>query len=202
MSQLLLTPVIPNIEVKRWTLDEYHRMVEGGYLGEDDDVELLEGWIVPKMPRNPPHDDAIEEINYALLEILPKEWRIRIQSALSIAIASSEPEPDLFVYRSKHARRGKHPTPEITPLVIEVSDSTLNRDRTVKQRIYARARIPVYWIVNLPDRQVEVYTDPSGPTRSPKYRSKRYYRNGASVPVVVGGEEVGRIAVSALLSDN
>src|SRR5580692_6965610 len=90
---MLLTPIIPPIEVKRWTISEYHEMIEGGYLDEDDAVELLEGWIVPKMARGPDHDNCIEEINYLLLDVLPKGWRVRIQSALTIAASESEPEP-------------------------------------------------------------------------------------------------------------
>lgn len=76
--------------------------------------------------------------------------------------------------------------------MVEVADSSLERNRTVKLRIYAWGRIPVYWIINLPDRQVEVYGDPTGQAKSPRYRQRRYYRNGFSVPVVVAGEELGR----------
>jgi len=57
----------------------------------------------------------------------------------------------------------------------------------------------VYWIVNLPDRQIEVYTEPSGPTKKPKYGKRRFYRNGSSVPVVIAGEEIGRIPVKSVL---
>jgi Uma2 family endonuclease len=80
-----------------------------------------------------------------------------------------------------------------------VSDTTLTHDQTVKQRIYARARIPIYWIVNLRDRQVEVYTDPSGPTSSPRYRHKQIYEEDQSVPLVLDGKKVGSIAVRDLL---
>ena len=196
---MLLPAIVPPLEVRRWTLDEYHRMIDGGYLGEDDPLELLEGWIVPKMPRNPEHDDAIDQINCALLSILPKTWGIRTQSATTIAEAESEPEPDLFVRVSPLPRRRRHPEPSHICMIIEVADSSLTRDRTIKQRIYALAGIAVYWIVNLPDRQIEVYTDPTGPAKKPRYRHKRIYRNGATVPVVIAGEEIGRISVTAML---
>jgi Putative restriction endonuclease len=193
---MVLEPIIPPIEVKRWTLSEYHAMIDGGYLGEDDPVELLEGWIVPKMSRGRTHDDCIEEIHYLLLDLLPTGWRIRIQCAMTIAASESEPEPDLFIYT--HAQRKRHPVPSQTALVIEVADSSLARDRGTKQRIYARGMVPVYWIVNLPDRQIEVYTEPSGPTKKPKYGKRRFYRNGSSVPVVIAGEEIGRISIKSV----
>jgi Uma2 family endonuclease len=195
----LLPAIVPPVEVRRWTLDEYHRMIEGGYLSENDDVELLEGWIVPKMPRNPPHDDSIEDINYALLAILPRSWRIRIQSAMTISSSESEPEPDLYVRAIRASRRRWHPEPAEIGMVIEVSDSTLARDRTLKLRIYAAAKIPVYWIVNLPDRMIEVYTSPGGPSKKPRYRRQRIYRNGDSVPVVIAGKVFGSIPVTAML---
>ena len=104
---MLLTPIVPPSEVKRWTLDEYHRMIEGGYLGEDDPVELLEGWIVTKMPRNPPHDESIDDALYALLDILPRSWRIRIQCALSIAIAEDRKSTRL---NSSHIQKSRMPS--------------------------------------------------------------------------------------------
>ena len=197
--RMLLEPIAPPIEVKRWTLDEYHEMIEGGYLDEDDRVELLEGWIVPKMPHNPEHDLAIEDVEDQVSPLLPKEWKVRIQSSLSIPAVESEPEPDLVVCVRQAQRRRRHPRPADTALVAEVSDTTLRRDRTLKQRVYARGRIPIYWIINLDDRQVEVYTDPTGPAKKPRYRRKRIFRNGDSVPLVIAGKEIGRIAVSTNL---
>jgi hypothetical protein len=195
----LSTPELPPFEVKRWTLEDYHNLIRDGYLGEDDDVELLEGWIILKMPRGTDHDLAIEDADDLLSAVLPGGWKVRIQSALTIAAAESEPEPDLVVCIPQSRRRGRHPEPADTALIIEVADSSLERDRTVKQRIFAATSLPVYWIVNIPDRIIEVYTDPSGPTRNPRYRRRRNYRNGATVPVIIGGTEVGRIPASSLL---
>jgi Uma2 family endonuclease len=84
-------------------------------------------------------------------------------------------------------------------LAVEVAESSLARDRTIKARIYAAARVPVYWIINLVDNQVEVYTDPTGPGSTPVYRQRQDYRRDDLVPLVVDGHEVGHIPGHELL---
>jgi Uma2 family endonuclease len=170
----------------------------GGVLTEDDPVELLEGWIVPKMPHNLPHDGTIELADGALRPLLPSGWRLRIQS--SITLADSEPEPDLVLARGD-ARTyvARHPGPADIGLLTEVADSSLARDRGDKARIYARAGITVYWIINLVDRQVEVYTDPTGPDPNPHYRRHQVYDITQPVPVIIAGQQVGQVAVRDLL---
>jgi Uma2 family endonuclease len=107
-----------------------------------------------------------------------------------------EPEPDVAAVRgSRHDYGDRIPGPEDIGLLIEVSDSTLPYDRGEKGMAYARGRIPVYWIINLIDRQVEVYSRPS----ARGYRSRRVYKPGQEIPVVIAGAEVGRIAVAAIL---
>ena len=93
----------------------------------------------------------------------------------------------------------RHPSPADIGLVIEVSDTTLAADRIDKCRIYARAGIVCYWIVNLNDRQIEAYTAPSGPTASPGYGQRTDYLNGDQVPLVLDGQTVAMIAVQDLL---
>ncbi len=92
-----------------------------------------------------------------------------------------------------------HPTAADVGLVAEVADSTLNRDRNDKGRIYARAGIPIYWIINLVDSQVEVYTLPSGPTSSPSYGQQQDYQAGSDIPLVLDGAPVASIPVLELL---
>src|SRR5436309_2218555 len=94
----------------RFTVDQYHRMIEAGVLDENDRVELLEGWIVPKMVHNPPHDCAVSLVQTSFAGFLPKSWIMRIQSA--ITIDDSEPEPDVVVAKGP-ARRylTAHPHP-------------------------------------------------------------------------------------------
>jgi Uma2 family endonuclease len=86
--------------------------------------------------------------------------------------------------------------------VVEVADVTLRRDRSTKKRIYARAGIPVYWIVNLPERRIEVYSDPTGPGEQPDYRQHEDYAAPAEVPVLIEGCQAGRVPVAALLPAN
>ena len=93
----------------------------------------------------------------------------------------------------------RHPGPEDIGLLVEVAETSLDRDRGWKKRIYAVARIPVYWIVNLVDRQVEVFTNPSGPGEQPDYGACQVFLPGDQVPVVLDRNEVGRIAVHDLL---
>src|SRR5947207_2591394 len=87
----------PPVPVHRFTVEEYHRLIEHGVLTEDDRVELLEGWIVPKMTHNPPHDATIQIVDEQLRPLLRRGWMLRIQSA--ITLIDSEPEPDLAIVR-------------------------------------------------------------------------------------------------------
>jgi Uma2 family endonuclease len=188
----------PPLPIRRFTVDEYHRMVRAGILAEDDPVELLEGWLVLKMPRNPPHDSALYRTAKRISERLPAEWLCRSQLALTADV--SEPEPDVAVVRGPEERYDReHPRPRDTALVVEVADTTLLRDRTLKAALYARVGIPVYWIVNIADAWVEVYTDPTGPDPSPQYRQRRDYGRDEMLPLVLDGQEVGQLAAGGCL---
>jgi Uma2 family endonuclease len=191
---------IPSAPVHRFTVDEYHRMIKAGVLTENQRVELLEGWVISKMPHNPPHDSTIDLVVGQVEEILPQDWFIRVQSA--ITTEDSEPEPDIAVVRGPRGRYLKsHPrTPEIG-LLIEVSDTTLDHDRNDKAPIYARARIPTYWIINLVESRVEVYREPSGPDSSPCFHDLRFYGKDDSIPVVLDDKEIGQIEVGKLFPD-
>jgi Uma2 family endonuclease len=192
-----LHPAIPPFPVHRFSVQEYHELGRHGVLTADDRVELLEGWIVAKMTINPPHGAAIGLCEQALRAVLPAGWYSRIQ--LPITLSDSEPEPDLAVVTGgprDYARR--HPGPDEAGLVIEVADTSLQRDRE-KCRIYARAGISTYWIVNLLDQCVEVHTQPSGASRMPRYQRHEVVRLGAMVPLFLGGTEIARLAVSNLM---
>lgn len=183
---------------RRFSVPEYHKLIEIGVLTENDRLELLEGYLVNKMSRNPPHDAAIQLLQDALLGLLPAGWRLRIQSA--ITLADSEPEPDLAVVRGNaRTYTQRHPGPADAGIVIEVSESTLDGDRIDKGRIYARAGIAVYWIVNLVERQVEVYTQPSGPGASPSYGQTSIHKESDAVPLVLDNVTAGMLNVRDLL---
>jgi Uma2 family endonuclease len=136
-------------------------------------------------------------VEEAVRSRLPSGWIIRIQSSLTTS--DSEPEPDVAVVRGgprDYLRR--HPHAEDTCLVVEVADSSLQRDR-IKARLYARAGVPAYWIVNLIDSQVEVYWEPTGPSAQPEYRQKAVYRSGDRVPFLPPGGAVHEIPAVELL---
>lgn len=181
----------------RLTVEQYHRMIEAGVLVEGDPVELLEGLLITKMTKNPPHDTSLSLTHYAIADLLPSGWVIRIQSA--VTTGDSEPEPDIAVVLGPRRRYAKaHPRPKHVALLVEVADASLSEDRGRKARLYARARIPIYWIVNVREFKVEVYTDPKG-GRSPGYSRRRDYGIDDSVTLIIEGKEVGRIAVKELL---
>jgi Uma2 family endonuclease len=183
---------------RRFSVPEYHKLIEIGILTENDNLELLDGYLVHKTSRNPPHDAAIQKIMKRLFRILPPDWELRIQSA--ITLSRSEPEPDLAVVRGDATRYlVNHPGPADIGLVIEVADSTLNADRIDKGRIYAEATIAYYWIVNLVDKQIEVYTHPSGATATPSFAHRQDYRMGDDVPLLLDANVVSNVPVRELL---
>jgi Uma2 family endonuclease len=182
----------------RFSVDDYHRMIEVGILTSGDRVELLEGCVVQKMSQNPPRHTALQRTRKRIEALARTGWEVRIQAP--ITLPDTEPEPDVAVARgddSVYATR--HPGPADIGLVVEVSDSTLDFDRRDKAEMYARAGVVEYWIVNLVDRQVEVYTRPSGPTPAPAYSQRQVYGTGMSVPLVLDGVTLGQIAVNDLL---
>ncbi len=183
---------------RRFSVPEYHRLTEIGVLTEDDNLELIEGYLVLKMSRNPPHDGTIQLVSDTTGSALPAGWCVRIQSA--VTLADSEPEPDIVVARgTKRTYLVCHPGPADIGTLIEVADSTLAGDRLDKGRIYARAKVPIYWIVNLIDRQIEVHEQPSGPTAAPAYAKVTTYRIGDQIPLVLDGNPVANFAVQDLL---
>jgi Uma2 family endonuclease len=176
----------PTPRVRRFTVDEYHRLIEDGYFAHDERFELLEGWIVAKVSRNPIHDAALSIAMKVLDRVMPTGWHARVQSGFTTA--DSEPEPDLAIVRGdERDYTARHPGPADAALVIEVANTSLPEDRDLKARVYARANVGVYWIINLTDRVIEVFTDPSGPAPSPAYAKRQQFTIGESVPLVIPG---------------
>jgi Uma2 family endonuclease len=173
-------------------------MIQAGVFARDNRFELLEGWIVPKMSRNPPHDASMELARGEVSHRLPQGWHVRQQSA--ITLEDSEPEPDLALVEGT-ARRysARHPEPADIQLIIEVADSSLMEDKRRKMRLYARAGIHEYWIINLVASQVEVHTDPTGPSGVPEYHARREFKIDESVPLIIGGQVLAPIPVKDLL---
>lgn len=186
------------LPVRTFSVSEYHRMIRDGYFGADERFELLEGLIVEKISRDPVHDAALEIVMEVLRNRLPDGWRVRPQCA--ITTGDSQPEPDLAVVRgAPRERLGHHPGPVELALVVEISNTSLAEDRDWKGRIYARAGIASYWVINLIDGRIEAYSDPSGADSAPAYRRRTDLGPEAQIPFVVDGVERGPIAVRDLL---
>jgi Uma2 family endonuclease len=178
----------------RFSVDQYHEMIHKGILAEDQSVELLDGWLTEKMPKNPQHRVATRLTREALERILPADWYVDSQEP--ITLANSEPEPDVVVVRgyTRHYL-DRHPGPDNVGLVVEVADASLEHDQTLKLRLYAEAGIAVYWIVNLVESHVEVYADPS----AGGYRQRIIHGKGDSLVMTLGGVEIGAIPVVDIL---
>ncbi len=176
----------------RMTVDEYARIAE---MLDDPRVELIDGHLVKKMPKNPEHSWSTKRVFKALERLLPAGWTWRTEQPVRIP-AYDEPEPDVSVVRgSDDDYMHRKPGPADVALLVEVSESTLVTDRGEKLRAIANARIPIYWIVNLIDRQVEVYTNPV----VDGYAARHDFLPGQQLPVVIDGQQLGQIAVNEIL---
>ncbi len=181
------------VRLKKWTVEEYERLVALGALTENDRVQLLEGEIVEVSPQNAPHMTAVHLIYEALRSLLPPGFTVRVQGPLTLA-PNSEPEPDVAVVRgSPRDYRDRHPGGGDTVLVVEVADATLFFDRERKGKVYAGAGIPEYWILNLNDRELEVYREPEGR----EYRVRMVLQEGVAVVPLFRPD--ARISVGDLL---
>lgn len=152
------------VRTRRWTRFEYDKLIDAGFLGPGDKIELLAGQLCVSEPQNNPHAMAISLGLDALQKALAPRWHVRVQ--LPIALDDeSEPEPDLAVVSGGPREYPEHPSRPA--LVVEVADSSLTLDREHKGSLYARAPLPEYWIVNLVDRVLEVYRNPSPDAEAP-----------------------------------
>jgi hypothetical protein len=182
----------------RLSVEQYHSMIANGILEEDAQIELLEGLLIAKMTKNPRHRLSTGLLQDFLLSILPPNYHLNLQEP--ITLKDSEPEPDLAIILGQRLNfRDRHPNAASLELVIEVSDTSLERDRTIKQRIYARAGIPIYWILNLGDRQLEVYTQPN--QEESVYKECQIFTATESVGLTLRENEsaIGSICVGKLL---
>lgn len=174
-----------------WARAEYERLVSAGVLGPSDRVELLEGEIIEMTPEKSRHAAAVDLSVEALRSAFGSSFSIRVQHPLAVSEAS-EPEPDLAVVRGS-ARDYVDQHPKSAVLVVEVSDTSLEYDRTRKARVYAGAGIAEYWIVNIVAGILEVHRDPG----ESGYQSLQKLRTGDLVsPLAAAGASV---AVADLL---
>jgi Uma2 family endonuclease len=181
--------------IYRLSVGQYEALVASGVFTERDRFHLINGYLVAKMTEYPPHAAACDGLRQAVEAKLPPGWYARPDKPVRIPIVASEPEPDLAVARgSWRDYEERHPEVADLALVAEIASSSLSEDRSMT-RIYGAGGIPVYWIVNLVDRQVEVYTGPG----KKGYDHCLILKPGDHVPLVIDGVERGRIAVDDLL---
>lgn len=168
---------------------EYDKLVELGMF-EDERIELLEGALVEMSPIGPPHSATVDRLTMLLAPALVGRAIVRVQGPFA-AERISEPEPDVMVIPLANY---DHSHPERTHLVIEVAESSLRKDRGIKQRIYARSGVRDYWIVNVAERCIEVYRQPSGES----YGQCQRFESGATVSLLDFPDVV--VPVSAVIS--
>lgn len=185
---------------RRITVDEFHRMCEAGVFGPEPKVELIEGVIIDKMGKNPPHELAAELVlDLFFLHARPGDL-ISAKSTLAIEERNSAPEPDLMLLRgNRRDYTGRRRTPADAALVVEVSHSSYPIDRHIKWRAYADAGVPVYWLLDLNRRTLEVHSEPAGAGPEATYRSTRVYLESEEAPLTLDGREVARFAVKDIL---
>lgn len=157
--------VSPPTELATLTVEQYHRMLAAEVLADGEPIELLDGVLVPKdrgkgMTMHPQHSLALSRLLRLGPRIGALGGHLRLQSPLTLE-PLHEPEPDAMLVHGQPERYAeRHPGAADVGCVIEVSSSSLERDRTTKQRIYADADLPQYLIINLVDQRVETYEEP------------------------------------------
>jgi Uma2 family endonuclease len=170
-----------------WTLEQYQNLYRQGIISDEDDVELIFGHIIKQAPINSPHASSIRRLIKFFRTKFPND-QYEITSELPVILPNdSQPKPDCFVaiYDEK-MYEDRHPTAAEIFVVIEVSDTTLQKDRSLKMNMYGLAGIKEYWIVNLVNRQVEVHLNPN--TEQGIYTSVNTYSEDTSFESPFVGE--------------
>lgn len=145
---------------RRFTVDEYEAMGAAGILGEDDRVELIDGEILTMSPPGPPHYGTVNRLTHLFVRLAGETAVVHVQSPVRVD-RYSEPQPDLALLRPRaDYYAGARVTPVDVLLAIEVADTSLAFDRTVKAALYARRGIVEYWIVDVHSRAVIRHADP------------------------------------------
>jgi Uma2 family endonuclease len=161
------------IGTHKFTVDDYHKMGAAGVF-DDHKVELINGKIVDMSPINSNHGGAVNRIVLFLRRYLSLDLLFSVQNPIHIN-EFSEPEPDVAILKQKEdCYSNAHPIPEEVLLIMEVSDTSLQKDKEVKLPLYAEVGIPEVWIVNLQDKQIEQYTTPT----TKGYTSMKIYHPG------------------------
>ncbi len=161
----------------KWTVEDYHRMIDSGVLNNRS-VELLEGEIIEMSPEGPLHRFTNDTVAEYLRELL--RGQAKVFEAHPITLSNSEPEPDIAVVRLPNSNYlTHHPYPEDIYWLIEISNTTLEEDLGRKKKIYANAGINEYWVINLKTKEIIVFREPSGND----YKTKFTVNEGTISPI-------------------
>jgi Uma2 family endonuclease len=164
----------PTVSLRKLTIEEYHRLGEAGILHPNDRVELIDGLLVQMAPIGPEHQFIVEKLNDLFSE--QKRGRFKVGPGRPIPIPDfNEPQPDMVLFKTGAGNRRQHASPQDLYLVLEVSDTTVQYD-SGKKLLYENARIPEYWIVDVPARAVQVLRLTEG-----KYEETRYTEGSVAV---------------------
>jgi Uma2 family endonuclease len=196
MAAAILPATLP-YHPARLTVERYHALVAAGTFTEEDRVELLDGVVASKMPKNPRHSATTRRCDLLLSSLLTGNYHVQNQEP--ITLSNSEPEPDVAVIRGGLADyTERHPSGVETMLVVEVSDTTLITDR-YKSQLYAAEMIAEYWIVNLQESCIEVHSDPESSAAQSLYRSVRVFGLTEDFSFQIAGRNLGQIAVAEII---
>ena len=187
----------------RLSADDYFRMVDADIIPADRRVGLWKGRLYEKMAKKLPHSGAQNLLVPALLRVLPGEWCLWGESPILVDDFTA-PLPDLSLVRGNpnvYTRRGSVPKLGEIGLVVEVADTSLRKNLTETLQTYARAGLPCYWVVNLVDRRVEVYSDPRVEDGVARYAASEVFEAGRDVPLVLDGRAIASIPARDLLPE-
>jgi Uma2 family endonuclease len=182
----------------RFTWRQVLAMIAAGIIPDDTDVELWDG-VLYKMTKGEHHNAIVMLVAASLRAVIPSGFHVREEKSCR-AGALSLPEPDVTVCLGGMRDYIPNPPPlEKLAIVVEVCHFTRRADYEMKLSGYAARGVPVYWIVNVQERTVEVCMQPAGTGKSARYSSRTVFREGDSFPVILAGQEVARFAVADLL---
>jgi Uma2 family endonuclease len=188
-----------DVSIYRLSVSQFEKMITARIFPPSARVELLGGIPATQMTKHTPHNFAVGRLGNALREIVLPEYVVREEKSAPLTRVW-RPEPDIVVAHGPDDRyRKADPSAAEVALIVEVAESSYSTDRGVKWHGYAAAAVPVYWIVNLEKRVVEVYTAPTGRGKNARYANKATFNAGDTVPVVITDREIGGVAVNEIL---
>ena len=160
-----------------FNVKDYRQLVSAGVLESEDRIELIEGELIMMPPIGPEYSASTSNLFFCLSRRLSEKTRLRVSDPITLS-SFSEPQPNIAIVKARADHyKSAHPTPKDVLVVIEVVDSSADFDNTVKAKLYGKAGIPEYWIVEIEEACVRVFTEPS----KQGYRTIKEYHRGDKV---------------------